>query len=144
MEVIEKHLFECPMCHKDYESKEEAEKCMNSTDKTDLKVGDIVTAGAGFGWFDGDKDWVVNPDVDISKHGFGWDCSMGFYYVITDIATEGHILKFSLFTKAMMSAYSNGYVSSKYGIPLKKVDATEKIKRESKELIGKVSNRLMH
>ncbi len=85
MKVIEKRIFECPECHRQYNNKPAAVECMNSTDEPTVEVGAIVVVKYGFGWYDGKKDWVINPDVDMSKHGFGSDCSMGFYYVVTSI-----------------------------------------------------------
>lgn len=137
---IKSVTYICATCLKRHDFALDAIKCFDSTETTTLKVGDVVEAGYGFGWFDGDKDWVINPDVNQSKHGFGKDCSMGFYNVITHIDTDlnnSHRLRIHLFTRAMSSNSSYKscytYLSDK---SLKLIEAPKKIIDESKAFIG--------
>ena len=81
--------FLCQICKKEYFNVHDAEKCeQQGVEKPLFKVGAIVYARAGYGWYDGDIRWVINPNVKIGgnpKHGncFGKCCTMAFYYVIT-------------------------------------------------------------
>lgn len=138
-EILEKQVFQCTICKKEYKSKQAAINCMNSTDQQIVKVGDIVELRYGFGWFDGDKRWVINPDVDTSKHGFGADCSMGFFYVITHIDTENHRTRYHVMTNAMTGkkGYKGGWTYNKNHYTPKLIDAPEFVKQDSKNLIGK-------
>lgn len=141
---IEKHTFICPVCRKEYKSYGEAQDCINTTDQATVKVGDIVELKYGFGWFDGDKRWVINPDVDMSKHGFGSDCSMGFYYVVTHIDIKEHRTRYHVFTKAMgLNGYRSGHTFNTGHWAPKKIDAPEFVKLDSIDLIGLKSKYLV-
>lgn len=109
MEIMTK--YECPICKRQYLQIEEAKKCLNSNDTPIFKVGDIVEAGYGFGWFDGDKDWLINPEIDPRKeHGFCKNKSWGFYYVVSHIDLVEHEIVYYLVTGAMSldTGYSGG------------------------------------
>lgn len=139
MEIIEKHTFKCPGCGNEYEQKKQAIDCINSGDEPIVKVGDIVELKYGFGWFDGDSRWVINPDVDTSKHGFGRDCSMGFYYVVTHIDQENHRTRYHVATKAMTGeqSYRSGWTYNIGHYTPKVIQAPDFVKNDSKNLIGK-------
>ena len=132
-------LYECLVCKKRYDNLAEAEKCMSIKDEQLFIVGDIVELKYGFGWFDGDVRWVINPDVDMTKHGFGKDCSMGFYYVITYIELDGHRVRYHAMTKAMSGrqGHVGGYTYNNGHYTPKLIDAPEFVKHDSKSLIGK-------
>lgn len=103
--------FQCESCKRLYTTPELALACeAQKMAEPIAKAGDIVTAGAGFGWFNGDPAWVANyeqlahlrvdakhglswsaGDHPISKHGkcpngdsncFGPCCTYQFYYVV--------------------------------------------------------------
>ena len=143
MKVITKYV--CPLCETDYETKNEATKCMNSNDTPKFKAGDIVEANYGFGWFDGDKRWVINPDVDQSKHGFDETCSIGFYYVVTLVELISHRATYHLATNAMTGkrGYKEGYTFLKGHLTLKLIKAPNFVIEDSKKLIGKKSTHLL-
>ena len=121
LEVEQVVLFRCPICKAQYANEEAAEKCLaKGVDAPIVKVGDIVNMGYGYGWFDGDIRWVMNPNVRMNpgpkpsppkkpcpkKKGSCFDscCTMGFYYVVTaiDCCTEDpHRTRYHVFTKAM-------------------------------------------
>lgn len=118
LEVEQVVLFRCPICKAQYANEKAAEKCLaKGIDAPIVKVGDIVSMGYGYGWFDGDVRWVINPNVRVSpgpkpspprrpcpkKKGscFGSCCSMGFYYVVTMIDLHEHRTRYHVFTKAM-------------------------------------------
>ena len=136
MKVIE--IYACPRCKKQYTTKEEATECMNSNNTPKFEVGNIVELKYGYGWFDGDKRWVINPDVDMSKHGFGEDCSMGFYYVITVIKIVDHEVRYYVATNAMTgeSGHNGGWTADTH-YPPKLIDAPKFVVKDSKKLIGK-------
>jgi hypothetical protein len=136
MQVLTK--FICPMCKAEYDHKEQAQACLDrGVDKTDLKVGDIVELKYGFGWFDGDKRWVINPDVKL-KHGFGKNESMGFYYVITHMEAHEHRLRIYVATKAMTGAngHKGGYTYLSGHYTPKKIEAPEEVILDAIDLIG--------
>lgn len=135
LEVERPKIFRCPICKSDHATLKGAEVCMaQGVDRPIVKVGDIVIAGYGYGWFDGDIRWVVNPQVVVNpgpepsmrtqpcpgKHGNCFDscCTMGFYYVVTAIDHSGHRTRYHLFTKAMIGkdrpksgwTYNDGHV----------------------------------
>jgi hypothetical protein len=132
--------YRCPSCNERYSNIKDAEKCLGSDDKPTFKVGDIVEAKYGFGWHDGDKDWIINPEVDPrAKHGFDKERSWGFYYVITHISMENHRATYHLATKAMTG--KNGYrggrtYSSGHWTPKLIENPPKKIIDGSKSLIG--------
>lgn len=141
MQVIEKHSFVCPVCTQEYNTREEAEECMNSTDKPLARVGDIVETVYRFGWFDGDEKWVINPEG-----GRGKDRLMGLYYVVTHIELIGHKHKYHLCTNAMTTREGRGYrkIMVLHGhYPIKLIDAPEYVKQGSKKLIGKKADGLL-
>lgn len=144
MKVTE--IYRCPVCGLEYDSREKAEACMKQQkEETDLQVGDIVEAKYGFGWWDGDEKWIINPEANLKIHGFGPKHSLGFYYVITKIENENHRLKFHLFTKAMKpsTGYSQGYTYLNGHYLPKKIKAPKSVIEDSKDLIGNTANRLI-
>lgn len=121
-EVQRLDIFRCPVCRKDYPTRKQAEECLaQGVEQPIVKVGDIVNMGYGYGWFDGDVRWVINPSVRKSpgpdpspaarpcpkkKGGSCFDscCSMGFYYVVTEVdhcEDQPHRTRYHVFTKAM-------------------------------------------
>jgi hypothetical protein len=118
LEVEHLDVFRCPVCKAGYPTRQEAEACVaRGLDSPIVKVGDIVTLSYGYGWFDGDIRWVVNPEVRVSpgpepsrpvrscprKKGNCFEpcCTMGFYYVITVIDHSGHRTRYHALTKAL-------------------------------------------
>jgi len=118
LEVEQIVLFRCPICKQDYVKEAFARNCLaRGLDKPIVKVGDIVSMGYGYAWFDGDIRWVMNPNVRVNPGPepspakklcrgacFGSCCTMGFYYVVTaiDHSTEDpHRTRYHVFTKAM-------------------------------------------
>lgn len=138
-------IYRCPICQGIYENKAVALECLNSSDAALFKVGDIVEARYGFGWFNGDKKWVINPDVDTKPHGFGRDCSMGFYYVISHIDMSGHEVRYHLATKAMKedSGYEKGFTFNRGHVTIRLISAPKAVEEQSKELIGIKSDGLI-
>lgn len=128
VKTITTHI--CGKCGNEYgdDSMRSAVECCLPPLKLPYKVGQIVTTGQGFGWADGDRRWIVNPQVhgdrpleqayrvpackDGNGNCFNSCCCMIFYYVITEIerldSPNGAIL--TLHTKAMTGA--SGYASS--------------------------------
>ncbi len=137
-EVIEREIYECPICNNRYDTKPEAEACLAIGVDERLRVGDIVEVKFGYGWYDGQKDWVINPEIDPNKtHGFGRKVSWGFYYVVTDVEISGHRVRYSVATKAMTgeNGHRGGWTGKNHYMP-KKVDAPQSVIDESRELIG--------
>lgn len=144
-----KSVYECEICGHTYNTAREAGACEAQGVKGDLaiKVGDIVLARAGFGWFDGDIEWVSNPSVlDHQAHPsincFGTCCTYAFYYVVTAIDKEGHRPRFHLATKAMGGqGYSCGFTYA-FGhfTPEKVVDPPD---LQTQDLIGLKATRLL-
>ncbi len=146
--------YQCPICKQQYETEKEAQECLNiGIEKSVALVGDIVELNAGYGWFDGDKRWVINPNVNlkgIKSHGncFGKCCTYAFYYVITKIEndTDRHKLKYHVFTNAMTGkqGHRNGYTFSETHITPKKIKNVPKfVLKDSKKLIGKKAGDLL-
>jgi hypothetical protein len=130
-------LYVCEGCGSEYRKREDAQACETRARNAaaSFKVGDIVTARAGFGWYDGDRSWITNATkVDPHKRGkpgpiarrecpnghgncFSECCTFSFYYVITHIdaddfnneARKLHRVRYHLATNAMKA--KNGYHS---------------------------------
>ena len=130
-----KELFQCEKCGELYDHAFEAVDCETQTDDIIVQVGDIVRTGS-FGWFDGDRRWIANPEVVVDWHTdgvctdkqvnhkpcpngdsncFSSCCCMEFYYVVTAIDERcengRHRTQYHLFTKAMSGkhGYRSGY-----------------------------------
>jgi hypothetical protein len=138
--------YVCPICEKGYPTREEAARCAaRGKEKPIVKVGDIVLARAGFGWFDGSRDWVKNPDVKKHpEHGncFGECCTMTFYYVVTaidDYEGDPHRIRYHLLTGAMSEEQGHRQrwttVDGHYK-PRRVKDPPDKVLAESKKFIG--------
>jgi hypothetical protein len=121
--------YQCELCGEQYDTEGDAFSCeKRGLEKAITKVGDIVTCQSGFGWFDGDPEWISNPEVAMDgvprpggvsigtrnpKHGncFGKCCTYQFYYVVSAIDYEEHRVRYHVVTKAMSGAqgYRSGY-----------------------------------
>lgn len=147
MKIVDKYI--CEICNKEYDNLIDADICeKQGIEKSLFKVGDIVYVKAGYGWYDGDKRWIINPKEKIKKnpkHGncFGKCCTMAFYYVITTIdqdPSEPHRIRYHLYTNAMSGkeGYQEGYtrVDTHYTPELIK-NPPKFVIRDSKKLIGK-------
>lgn len=166
LEVERIVLFRCPICKQQYVKEKFAEDCLaKGVDAPIVKVGDIVNMGYGYGWFDGDVRWVMNPEVRVNpgrdpsppkrpcpkNDGSCFDpcCTMGFYYVVTaiDFSTEDpHRTRYHVFTKAMTGknrpkgAYTFGDGS---GAPKLIRRPSPFVVKDSKSLIGKKAEHLI-
>lgn len=138
--------YRCEKCNTTYHNIRHARACENQPDPTPtVQVGDIVEAQYGFGWFDGKRSWVINPGVDVSVHGFGPECSYGFFYVVTYIEVFEHRVRYHLYTDAMTGAkgYQHGYTYDRgHRTPKKIGDPPQSVVEESKKFIGLKSDRL--
>lgn len=144
--------FQCSYCKQQYANKQQAIDCEKQPiEKPCVEVGQIVEMCFGYGWFDGDKRWVINLDKKnaprITEHGNCFDrcCTMGFYYVVTAIEKDKidpHRLKYHVFTKAMTGkqGHEGGYTYfDRHVTPSPIFSAPEFVKKDSKSLIGKKS-----
>ncbi len=148
---IEQHS--CDICGTVYDTLEEAQKCeAKGLRKPSVQVGDIVFGTAGFGWYDGDRGWISNPDVPVRQkpcpngdgNCFSECCTYRFYYVVTaiDLDDSGHLdslhdRRYHLFTRAMTKGYRCGYTFDQHHVKPKKVaDPPLDVVETSKALIG--------
>ena len=126
--------YQCSYCGKIYTSSLEALECESKgLPPAEFKVGDIVTVGAGFGWFDGDSHWVANHEEISALHKGGkWHgkhtkdlncvdscCTYQFYYVVSHIDYVDHEIRYHLCTKAMTdkSGYRYGWTDKHHRTP---------------------------
>jgi hypothetical protein len=151
--------FKCPICGTVYDKKEDAEKCLSKgTEKPIFRIGDIVTIGKDYGWFDGDERWVVEPEIAkdwIAKNRPmpNFKSIMHFYYVVSaidvddsDYAKTIHRARYHLKTKAMTGeqGHIGGFTFGKGHYTPKKVEnPPECVVKDSKDLIGKKSEYLL-
>ena len=145
-EILVKTTYTCPICNSTYDTREEAVKCLAKKFKPKFKVGDIVFVRAGFGWYDGEKRWVSNPNVKRNpEHGncFGECCTFQFYYVVTFIDVDNddsHRPRYHVFTNAMTGkeGYHGGYTFDvHHRTPSLVKNPPKFIVEDSKKLIGK-------
>src|SRR5690348_18164745 len=104
--------YECSICKHEYQTFIEAYNCEQRGFAPSFKIGDIVTRGAGFGWFNGDRRWIANPKVrpfsrkcpNGSGNCFDECCTYKFYYVVTFVdgdERDGHRPRYHVWTGAM-------------------------------------------
>lgn len=147
--------YRCEECETDYKTAEECKECESRgiVDKI-VSVGDIVRRYEPMGWYDGDRRWIINPEVEglrksrecpnKNSNCFSECCTMRFYHVVTAITKsedDGHRWIYHLHTKAMSGkqGYMEGYVYT----GLEKVNNPPKfIVRDSKDVIGKITKYL--
>ena len=145
--AVKKTTYVCPICGSEYETEQEANDCINRTGEKVAEVGDIVEVRYGYGWWDGKDEWVINPDVDTSKHGFSKDRSYGFYYVVTYLEIdEGHRIRYHLATGAMtgVNGHASGYTyTSGHCAPKKIENPPVAVVEDSKRFIGKKAKGLI-
>lgn len=158
---IQKTVFLCSTCEESYDTFQKALNCESQTDESQFNIGDIVTTVRGhYGWFDGDKSWVIDPTGGkkerdlLKKYGLKPDKFHGtrtlhFYYVITDIDRDPankHKVRYHLHTRAIL--YSNkpksGYTFNEGHIPIVLIkDPPKQIVKRSLQLIGKKAVELL-
>lgn len=138
-----KPTFICPTCKRKYPDHDAAVKCANSDETPKWEVGQIVTFGDRFGWYDGERDWVTNPDIVPDMYASGRGYSL--YYVITAITKDrwqneyAHQLRYHVETMAMTGkkGYRGGYTSrSGHFTPRLVTNPPQIIQDQAKQLIG--------
>lgn len=77
--------FICDVCGRVHPSLRAAEVCGGAWQEPKHAVGDIVVMEFGYGWFDGDPDWVLQNrgyagNSDVKTHAF--------WVVVTDITAK--------------------------------------------------------
>jgi len=75
-----KTLYQCELCAEMYTDKKQAAACEAQGVPTNIKVGDIVRKGDGYGWFTGPDHWVMR---DAGEHN-GVKL-MDFYWLVIEI-----------------------------------------------------------
>lgn len=166
MSVLIERVYRCPICRVAYDSLAQAERCeARGAERARFVVGDIVLAGAGFGWFDGDPRWVANfsrlggtrdqvLQRGICPHDtdncFSDCCTYAFYYVVTVVDVDerdGHRVRYHVFTKAMTGAqgYRSGYTFNSGHVGLRHVAPSRAtfVRRDAIDLRGSRSDTLL-
>lgn len=154
-----RYICEGQGCGREYGTAAEALACeQQAPGKRLVEVGDIVTASSGFGWYDGDRRWVRNPDVRLKQYGknewkkcpngddncFARCCTYGFYYVVTAIDVERHRVRYHVGTRAMLKGYRFGYTYNEHHIPLVKVkEPSSYLVHSGRGLIGRKARGLI-
>jgi hypothetical protein len=167
-------VFSCAVCETEYRTSQEAQECeaRAAAAKPSVNVGDIVFANAGFGWYDGAREWVANADAverepkDWKAGGksgarkcpngdgncFGPCCTFQFYYVVTYIDSDdfnddtrrAHRPRYHLVTAAMTGGYHAGYTFDKgHYTPKIVAKPPQYVVRTSKALIGQKATHLL-
>ncbi len=149
-----KILYQCEGCEEQYASEAECRRCETQKDEVRFAVGDIVLGRYGFGWFDGDRDWVSNPELLLPglkearpKHCprgdgncFGKCCTLGFYYVVSAIDTYEHRTRYHLRTGAMRSGYQSERTTNDEGGWRKVPNPPNKVLTQARSMIGRKSD----
>lgn len=147
--------FQCDWCGIEYETIKECRDCEARGFHPTLKVGDIVLGNPGYGWYDGDRRWVVNPDVRNrpKKHAdgrncFGVCCNYVFYYVVTKIdghEDNAHRPRYHLITNAMTGkeGHRGGWTYDIDHIKVSKTQPSESVLDDSKRLLGEEAKCLL-
>lgn len=160
--------YACESCGTEYRTRAEAAQCeaRAAAIKPTVSVGDIVTARAGFGWYDGDRKWITNANkVDPQRHGnpgpfkrhecphgdgncFSECCTFSFYYVVThiDAEAESHRPRYHLVTNAMTGkqGYHAGYTYDEDHVAPKLATRVPRhVRLTSRALIGEKATSLL-
>ncbi len=155
MKIIKSYA--CDICKAIYPKAKLAEECeAQGLPKKLLQIGDIVFRRQGFGWYDGDAKWILNPKVLLKPrprqcpvtHDFNcFDscCLYNFYFVVTHIDENGHRRKYHLATKAMTkkSGWDQGYTYYDGVSPFLVKKPSQYIIKTSKYLLGNKTDRLL-
>jgi hypothetical protein len=120
-------------------------------EKAVAKIGDIVTLHAGFGWFDGDVNWVTDPRVLFhtahpNTNCFCPQCTFSFYYVVTFVDQAGHTLRYHVATRAMTegSGYAHGWTRTRtHYTPVVVTAPPAIVVEQSKDLLFKMFRNLV-
>jgi hypothetical protein len=148
--------YQCEICEGRFPTGVQAAACERVGFTPLHQVGEIVFAKGGFGWYDGQENWISNPGV--SREGecpngnsncFEDCCCFRFYYVITFIdkdERDGHRPRYHVATMAMTGkqGYRGGYTydtGHEYIKVIKNPPAT--VLEESKSLIGTKMSHLL-
>lgn len=83
------NLFLCGVCHQPYALEHTAKACAAQENDIRLEVGDFVTLGFHYGWFNGDEAWVYQrrpkgPRDTATVTGEFY----AFYYAVTAITQK--------------------------------------------------------
>lgn len=152
--------YRCDICKREYPTLAEAEKCEAVKVEPEFSPGDIVFSKGGFGWYDGSKDWVSNPDVATRRgkcpngngNCFEPCCTYLFYYAVTAVGVYKwagqieHRAQYHVRTLAMTvkSGHGGGYTNAETHIGLTLVpDPPEIVKKQVRALIGWESKHLL-
>lgn len=145
-----KTLYICEGCGRKFNQSEDAALCEGRTSEPTVKVGDIVLARSGFGWYGGDVAWISNPKHTPCKspgtNCFDTCCTYSFYYVVTAIDYESHRVRYHLATMAMSEEndYRYGYTYDQHHCTPEKVEnPPADVVEQSKTLIGHVARGLI-
>lgn len=146
----------CEGCGEEYEELAKAQRCeARDPGRQLVEVGDIVLVKAGFGWFDGDTRWVIQPTVGLFAYRegrcprndtncFGECCTYSFYYVVTAIDIVEHRLRYHLATRAMRAGPRHGYTFNKHHYTPVKVELpSDFLVRSGRGLIGQRARGLL-
>ncbi|KKL46734.1 hypothetical protein LCGC14_2342600 [marine sediment metagenome] len=149
---VKKTTYSCGVCGIEYQTLAEAEKCEANVAVLEFEPGDIVFCKSGFGWYDGDKAWVSNPDVDPRRgkcpngdsNCFSECCTYKFYYVVTaiDLRDWGgridHMARYHLRTLAMSGdkGHAGGHTSEDHYKVVRAPKPPKVVKEQGRALIG--------
>jgi hypothetical protein len=146
--------YECDICATRFAFQSAAEKCeARGLDKKLANVGDIVTVTAGYGWYDGDRGWVTNPNIELrpkrpashDQNCFDRCCTYEFFYVVTAIDAENHRRHYHLVTLAMSGrqGHRSGWTSMGHYRPKIVMDPPDYVIETSKSVIGETAENLL-
>lgn len=145
-----KTLYQCEFCGAIDADRKKVEACeAEGREAPIVAVGDVVTIKSGYRWFDGDRAWIVNPDVVLGgnkSHGNCFDscCCYQFYYVVTAIEPDkrdGHKIRYHVRTLAV--GQERGWTGSGHRPPRKVADPPTKVVEASLALIGETYEQLL-
>lgn len=81
--------FRCSFCESEYDSEEEARKCLAAGFECHVKVGDIIVGGRKYGWVEGDAPhWIYDFTDDRKKTGSHLQFGYRFYHVAVAITRD--------------------------------------------------------
>lgn len=144
----------CARFNRDFPTAEEclAHEARKPPDKPLAKVGDIVLLGHCFGWFNGSKAWISNPNVGTrlevkrpcpngDSNCFENCCNYEFYWVVTAVDVFEHRWRYHVASRAVTSERRpkepiHGWSTHDHYKPRLVPDPPQEVVESSKELLG--------
>lgn len=140
--------FFCPKCKAMHDTQTEARKCDASDEAPAIAVGEIVLIDVGYGWYDGDVNWLV-----LNTDTFHGRPTHSAFFVITAIdydrgGYQPHSPRYHVKTRGILNGNPTGLAGYTGGShkTMRRVRNTlhmQTLKEEGAQFIGEKTEHLI-